>query len=319
MQEKSDVTRWCLGLPLAEKRQMTIFERAALMREAQSWGRKSWLLWVIYGALVILFLFFAISANPNAVITQSVLAGTCIMLMMIVLPVCILVSRDWVRRSRGFRHSAVNGSMSRYEGEVPEEALIDPAYTELSKIVSVFPQAHCVIEVLAGSRALWTINAERVPAWITALEIEVAEVPIFTISNGQRDLSLQEKEELLGHARIAWLQTFPLALGLSFWAGLQISGVILTGFRGNFLSLLHPFVLAAAATSVDIVLVRGIIHSRRLNADRRGGVVSIWEDGGESEEVLFEEDVEIEIEVLPHSKLLWTEQGIPAGWRKVQL
>ncbi len=317
---------------------MTIFERAALMREAESWGRKLWLLWATYGSSVSLFLFFAIFANPNAVITQSVLAGTCIMLMMIVLPVCILLSRDWVRRSRGFRRSAASGSISRYEGEVPAEALIDPTFAELKKIEILHSLKQCTIEVLSGSRMVWKINAERVAAWVIAPEIEVASVPAFAavaanwlepvetdsiVLAGHRDLSTGEKDELRGHARRAWLKNLPFALGLTVWASLPVSGMILTGLHGNFFGWLRAIVLVMSALGADFALVQGVIHSRRLNADRRLGTAGILRIGAEQDDLTADsEDAageELWMEILPVSGCVWTEAGMPAVWRKVQL
>ena len=317
MYEETDATKLCLGLLLVEERQMTIFERAALTREGTSWGRKTWWAWGIYGTSIALFLLFAVNSNPNSVLAKEVLFVTCVLLMLIGFPLCILLSRDWVRRSRGFRLSASHGNISLYEGEVPEEAFADPAYPQLDRLDGLFSQVHCTLGVLTGSRAVWKMNEKRVSAWITVPEIEVAEVPSSLTTSGCRGLSSREKEALRGHAHRAWLQIFPLALGLSAWVGIHISGVTLTELRGNLLHWLPLLALVASATSADFALVRGILHSRGLSVDRREGVVSIMRAGGDADEINTEP--EAWMEVLPHSKLLWTEKGIPAVWRKVQL
>ena len=316
-------TAWCLDLPCTRQRPLEAVERERLTREATHLRRNVWRLWCGFTASFVLFLCVAIPSNPQANVEQGILTVAIIVLISVGLPVAMLLSRDWVRRGRLLRADLCRDVVKCY-GEQADS---------------------CTVEVLAASRYLWRVDGGPAPGWKVVEEVELADAPPFAalaakwlqplgddptsgVSRGERDMSGQEAEELRRSARRLWLRPLPLAVGLTAWAALPLTALVLTGpFHGVWEWVQVCGLFASAATS-DFLVIQGLLLARVFRADCRNGRIVIvrYETPPEQDAVTSPDDEAeplmgqpgpVTLEVLPVSGRVWTEEGRPAAWRRL--
>lgn len=126
----------------------------------------------------------------------------------------------------------------------------------------------------------------------------------------ERPLSASEQKELSAHVRNSirakeWL----ILLAMTAWAGLAGHALYRGDRQYTFLAV---FVLCVCAFSWVVMFIR-IARRKRLTEDLASGMVILLD-------LTRVEDQDVRQgawEVLPCSKVIWSQDGKPAGWRRV--
>lgn len=210
------------------------------------------------------------------------------------------------------------------------------------------------IEVLPLSHRLWLRDGQVVGGWEEAHWSEVATAPHFASmaaawveplrapsrssqepqildsnQHGQRDLSAAEISELQRRARKAWLRPFWPAFFLTLWLCIPLSirlftnepirngpmAFLLLFFTGLAYYALLQGLVAAWSLRKDIEI--GIAVILRVPVSILYGFVSNGTPPAPTPEDGTPQEANTVIEILPYSRLDWTENGKPAAWRKI--
>jgi hypothetical protein len=342
------LTEWCAGLPLTAQRSLSDAEREALRAESGRLRRSGCLsLPLVPVCFLAMLLALAVSDSaerPGA----AFLAATLLMLTAVALLANYV--RDCLRRGRLLRGDLREGYVKHFEGVLDESVLswtiilsggrivhprgpgppLDPTLALLLRLGLMRPDTTETqwVEALPVSGRVWRVNGQKPRAWITAVWSEVAETPGYaaaasawlvpvsrspegTVSAGQRALSPSESEELRRRIRDAWRRPLLPALLLSLWFFPLLAGFLWERRLPPDWHRLSFLLLGFAALSADGVLLLSLQQASRLRRDLETGVVSVVRVTN-----LASGSVEQDFEVLPTSRLVWTEAGRPAAWRK---
>jgi hypothetical protein len=189
-----------------------------------------------------------------------------------------------------------------------------------------------LLEVLPVSNRLWRMNGDILPTWANAPPVWVADVPemahvaaewVLPVEGAPvdephtnwRTLSSAEKQELTRHARRLALRLLPASLFFTAWFGILV-GVALHE-HGVPPSSLQAIVLLMITLAINWGLIRHVLQSKRVVRDRDVGqiVVLRWLRQEENQAADSPPSLSPPMEVLPHSRLIWTENGRAAHWR----
>lgn len=294
---------WCAGLPRTEIRPFTADEPAAVRRLA---GKAVWQL-VLGAALTPAMVLALVGAIALEGATSRLTALTGI-LTALSPAAALVIMRDAWRRRDGLLKDLKTGEIwifARPEGQTggPFRRL----------------------EILPASQATWLVDGERPRKWTAAETSEVANTPEYAATAAQwvepadpgdeasprfnhREMSGAEREEISRHLhRLRW-SSVPVAALMTLYAALRIIGAAVTQTvpAPTFLIWLM------ATVFVDWNLYKRWLVGSRLTRDLGAGRIVIarmpMKDEGQGE-------LSAPVEVLPQSRLVWTDSGQPAAWR----
>jgi hypothetical protein len=335
---ETGVTEWSWGVPLTGERALEAAERATLSGWARRMQGLTALSWLALGALGAAFAVAADRANPASALQQDTLAVWMILLIAGCLPLAMILTRRWVRRSvalwRDIRHGAVRCYSGPFDERFPGN---DAAVRKLVQgdLLPVLPKRNWSIEVLPNSRRVWQIDGKAVPAWIEAPPAQLAQTPAFSaiaaewlqpvgrtpdgeVLGGRRDLSEAERQELTRHGARAWRRPLPWAVAMTAWLALPLLLLASQRRLGNDADMIRFIFIAAFTGAADWLLIKGALIARKLARDRRLGHVVILRlsPAATRKDDAKNDDDDGPVEILPASGFIWTQSGQPAHWRK---
>jgi uncharacterized membrane protein len=286
------VQEWANGLPLVGRRELTSAERDELNKQKNAARWKILFAWPLYIAIFCLLFWLWSETNLRAVRFVMFVYG------MVGAAFACLVFRDGMRVVRGIPRDLNSSGVKLYRGMIVRDMT-----GEGDK--GVF--AECVLETLAGSNRIWSVDGARDtslecvnPIFVPTPE-EASLLTKLAVGAGEkgrvRILTEPEKDALKLHFDIWGLLL--IAIQIVF-----VGSLLYFGCSGVFRSV-ALCIFCVALIAIAYFMIRSVIQ--RL-ADRRRGFVSIRELGeGESGGGVQE--------VLPCSNRVWSTDGKPADWR----
>jgi hypothetical protein len=266
-------------------------------------------------------------APPDNALAQTLLEAA-ITTAVILLPVELLLARDWLTRSRCYARDLRTGAVKRFSEQGAEAAAES-------------------VEVLPVSHRLWTRNDARVVRWTTAYWGELAAVPAMSaiasqylqpsgqdgdriLFTNRRDLSKAEVGEIRGIARAIWVKPLLLAAGLTLWSSLGVTSFVL-GHMHNWFNIASFVFLSVYAVVANILFINRALMGMKLSRDAGQAFVTlikiehaaaaasqqIVESNFPSEELDGAASAAVVTEVLPVSSLVWLSGGKPPPWRQI--
>lgn len=296
-------TTWCAGLPRSGVRPFTEDERAAIRALS---ARLLWqvALGILLTPLMVVALLAAISLQGSA----SRLAGITGLLTALSPAAATVIVRDaWRRRA------ALKTDLDRSEMWIlirPEDQPPGPFHS---------------MEMLPASQTAWLVDGQRPKKWLPAETSEVANTPEYAATAAEwvepsnpsdeasprfnhREISAAERDEIERHLhRLRW-SSAPVAILVTLWAAFRLTLAVL------YQTVPSPFFLIwlAGTSMVDLNLYKRWRLAGRLTLDLRAGRIVIARRPVNEE---GQEGLSAPIEVLPQSRLVWTQSGQPAAWR----
>jgi hypothetical protein len=238
------------------------------------------------------------------------------------MPVCLALANDHFKRAGALKQQLRSPEALISEGVIEDLAGQRKTIATILKVVD--GRAEIVLEVLAPSGLVWTINGRAHSSWTIAASARTARTPSHarlaarlvrpvesdggTIHLHQRPLSEGERVELRSYVRNIPIKAALIVLVLNAAAIFQLTLYTrsLTG------APLVDVVVIAGAVWCDLRVHRALRTRHRLLKDLREAFVVIYQpdcDGAAAEESV--------VEFLPHTRLEWTTGGHPARWRRV--
>lgn len=272
----------------------------------------------LLGIPVVLGVFMTLAAIPSAP-QESVISVAALILVALGIflgvPLCIVIANDHFKRAGALKRQSRSSEVLVCEGPVEE------AEEKIRRRVGDDPEV--VLEVLAQSGLVWTINGRPQESWLVAPRVRTAGSPEQarlaaryvrpveteggTFRLHQRALSEEERVELRSYLPRVTLALGALILLLNAGAASQVvlyarnpTGVPLVGV-----------VLLAGVVWCDGRLVVAMRTRLRMLRDLGEGFVVIYQPDGAA--TASEESV---VEFLPHSGAEWTTGGRAAPWRR---
>ncbi|HEY3267760.1 MAG TPA: hypothetical protein VGM37_12590 [Armatimonadota bacterium] len=248
----------------------------------------------------------------------------------LLLPAWLLLIRDSFRAARGLGRDLAAGEVLCFAGIVPECLMGDVGVLPLVKKRLLRRDAEPqTLEILAASHAVWLANGQTPSAWVTVPVTGVAETPAYaaiaaewvkpltpaedeTLFANARDMTADECAELMNHARSNLRLAGLLALLVNY--GLTARGISLYASGSHAVGIGCVLLAAALHVYVFRVLRTGL----RLRRDARQGRLAIFRASVEPEEE-GGDALSPPVEILPASRIIWTEDGVPSAWRKITL
>lgn len=339
---------WCAGFPLFFVRAMQAEDREAIHQKINKFRRRAWKFSIFYGVLTYLFCWRAISTADDSSSDFQQLYPLLLGLMILLLIAILAIVADLWLHIRRLTHDLDQGIVKRYGGFPAMSSHIDQSFYRLqrARLAPEHPYAGWWFEVLPSSRYVFQTSQGPVKRWIEVRTADVAETPSFariaaqwlnpaarkdnqTLMRGERDLSQEEREEVLLQAKTRWKR--PL-LGAIFWPInlIFILSSVSPEARNN--SMIPQLVFSAVAVGALYRFVNGFYDARKLYLDAKTNRVVILQtrisvlveaDSGQVVEEPTESSQERTLEgtlleVLPHSKWVWTQNGWPAVWRRTK-
>jgi hypothetical protein len=314
-------TEWCDGLPLRSTRPITPKERRQLQRERILGLVIGWPVLLSFPVVLFVALAALALAEPSSGGSIPPAFAVLMLAVLVLLGWLAMVGLDARRGAARVKLDLKVGSVKDFS--LPESSIQSECY-ETATATTHF-------EILAGSGRIWSKNGQRVGGTDIRTVTLVAGVPAFAgiasqwlepagnvagspLDVGSRELSTAERAELRAHAAATWRRPLLWTVPLSLWYWpLQIF-IVLSG-RGleGFWSKLHFAWLAWITIGADVAYVYAVRRAIALNRDAREGRVMI----GRIRDVYPEGDrvSDFEFELLPVSRIYWTEQQRPADWR----
>jgi hypothetical protein len=334
------MTRICsLDLPLVAQRGLEEPEKRSILRTANGFGRRIALVWsFILGTPLLLFLVGRVTPPGNALFDAVATIIICL-LMLAGLPAALMISRDCLRIRRRLLDDLRMDQICEFRGRWTSQSPSDPAYFKIEKnrALQGNDTDEVAVNVLPVSGRVVTIDGNEVTRWIEVQLIEIAPPASaappagvtfkleesengFSVYTSQRDLSEAERLELKRHAYDSWRKPLPYTIGFAIWFSMPIAVIILNGRLATTVDELHAISLAIVTLGAVWNQITGTIRSRKLGADLAAGQLLIVKRVDDITPENGEEPIEIIdewAELLTCSGLTWTENGVPADWRKV--
>jgi len=326
-------TLWCAGLPLVARLPLAEADRRKLQREERLL-RVSGIFCLIFTPLAFLGYLLFIVEGRDANWSSALIFFGMIGLFGLV-PLSIAIAWQNLRRAKDLRGDLREMIKLRFEGTLHDAPLDETLLILLRKRLLRNDAQPQWLEILPVSHRIWRANDRPARGWIVATWAETAEQPEvartaagwlepigvigdFDMQQGRRELSAEEMDELRRYAKGLWRKPLLPALLLSLWCFPLLGYMAHTRHwpeSGGFWFA----VLIIVTIATDLRLLVNLARARRIGRDLAGGFVIILnaradeekvaEDAAPGEEHLYEG--------LPHSGLLWTEDGRAVGWRKV--
>lgn len=337
----SNTISWCAGLPESEIRPMTESEIIVLGSEVTGFYRK---IAVVLCLIPVILLFCVVIYQilpDNIQVVQNFLLAIAIMVIALIIPLEIVFIRDCLVRSKGLKADLRSGEIRRFEGELK---CIDPAdetqkYLLIRSFLRPDIEALQELELLSSTLRIHSVNGQHLRWWKaasveqTAIRPEIANIasqwldPVSETSDGtlyagKRELSVDELEELRKKQNGMWRKNTIPAVFFSLWV---LAAIIGWHYSATPLSVgirIRMIIFGIVALTNDIVFAINAISAHKVYQDRMLESVIIVRRPLSAEEKLpgttYNSDFR-EYEFLPISRLLWTEEGQPASWRKLRL
>lgn len=320
-------TAWCAGFPQSGRRELTPAEVAELQAMAgrflaQGRGGLAVVVALLVGAL-------AAGIQYSATRNVSLAIGFALFLSVSVIPLALMLTRDWLTRANTLRRDAASGWLRQFTGQLAAGSA-DETRERLLRRRLLLPDAHRHqwFEVLPHSSLVWTANGHRIPSWVRAIPNVVAGVPEFAAMAAEwvspvdqpgseglhlnfRDLTPAECDEVRRHSHKLLLRPLGSALLFTIWALFPW----LTGSFKEVPSAMFVFGAIAAWAWWNVVRVLGIASKLRRDAENgrvvivRRAVESVGQPTGSP--ILAPPD-----EFLPESGMPWTMNEQAAPWRR---
>lgn len=343
---KSDFEEWCLGWKSTGTRFLSSEELLTLLRETNRLAT----LKSIYVVVMLLWCFgpaLGVSiASAFGFNVPMFIYGAAPIGMMIGGIFLLLVS-DISKRYKGRRADLKGAVVKRFIGRISQLNPID--------FPSCFPlpsdsnedKNEGWLEVLPNSQWIYSINGTRPPKPLHAPILKIAASQVNSVSpasqnnassesftfdrvTASRPLSFAEKEELTRHSQLIWRPHVFHALSLNLITALLVWALWKPGapIEGHAITLGW----SALVLYFNGRLLQGFRLSLRLLRDKKAGQVMITRPTSEfdiipqpiGEKFPTAKQMTLELsarqwEILPHSKLIWTADGNPASWRKIEI
>lgn len=326
-----DAKGWCAGLPLVGTRPLTEKEIQSLRRQAQQYGLLGWGL-----GLAFPLLYFATFLWQMEVLPVVMQGGEVLVIIPLLLAAifCAIRGRSWRQRGSGLLADLRQGTALRFEGKlVPnpydhaQRILVSP-FPKMPARLSADPERIQSLELLPHSQRLFYVNGTFVMDWLAITWQEPAQTPeiahikaqwLTPIPNaaqgqptaaGHRELTPQETQEIGKRwRRILRPHVFQCPILMLLFSGFV--AVSLDSGEGSGL-----IITAAFAIYYSRYLWRRVRIVPKLRRDEKQAQVLIFQVPAEivsdTEET---QRVELILEYLPFSRLLWTQEGKPSAWR----
>lgn len=323
---------WCLGWKLESTRPLLPTEVGDLQLENNRLLRKQWGLGcgcpLVFFAPLFLFVATQNVMKQNAQAAEW--AAGALVLLLLPSAWMLLKANDSRERLRGRHGDLKNGIVKRFSGLATDFERPDIL---LNRSNAATETPSCWIEVLPVSQQLFSINGVRTKKEVVAPIAFLAATPQSASSAAYwhqaggghdvtlRPLSADEKAELQRHSRLIVRRPFWGAVFLNCWVGLPI----FVHWTMNEPLKIEPmgYFLIAMAMLANFSLWRTYNVARHLKQDAEAGEVALLRpplkidssppesgDASELRAALWE--------ILPFSGLIWTADGKPSSWRKVQ-
>jgi len=246
-----------------------------------------------------------------------------------VIPLALMLTRDWLTRARALRQDAESGWLRQFTGQLAVGSADETRERLLRRRLLIpDPQRHQWFEVLPASQLVWTANGHRIPTWVRAIPNVLAAVPEFAATAAQwvtpvdqpgsegihlnfRDLTPTECGEVRRHSQKLLLRPLGGALLFTLWAAFPWFAGSLRGVP----TAMFVFGGIAAWSWWNVIRVLGVVN--RLKRDSEVGRVVIVRrsldpegQSGSSAELAPPD------EFLPESGIPWTVNEQPAPWRR---
>ncbi len=334
---ESNTISWCASLPASDNRPMSDNDIIAIRSEIKRYPRRIALALLLIPILVLINIitFYFESAPNQSDLTFS--SPLFLVFIVFILPVEIRYIGECLVHSRGLKADLKNGAILRFEGYLKSYNPLNETQSFLLKKSYLHPdfEAFQEIELLPTTLKIYRVNGQYVRQWKiavigqTAVTPEIADIaaqwlePVGEVGDeeiyaGKRQLSISELNELYAQQKQIWKKSIPTIVclfflslvgrdfDLSFTTSVRIRTAVLTIIvLGSFCELVSN-VIRASKFYKDRKLESVIIIRHKITIDENvsGSIV-------EDQYKLFE--------FLPISRLLWTEEGHPASWRKLKL
>lgn len=328
-----DLREWCDGWPLMATRTLTVDERKCLRREFLLLRLRGCAVLGLFPIAFFIAMLLLVIAEPRNQGSLPFAYSALLFIFVCVYGFLAVVRLEGYQRSKLLRGDLKIGDVKQY-GKV--EAV--PVAAELSENPSEPAGGeHSAVEfeVLASSRRLWTVSGIRAKKWEITQPSAVADTPAFAaiasdwlqpvartsnelVESGQRELSPGECEEIRLIARSTWRKRFWPCFLTSVWfysvAVLCVSSRRLP--EGNWNRIEFAF-LGLVTLAWNGIFIQALLRSIALKRDASAKVVII----GRIREVKPQnnEHSTFDFEMLPFSKLYWTQGLQPAEWRTKRL
>ncbi len=338
----SHTISWCASLPETENRIMLDIEIAEIQSEIDGFSRKITVAVAIPPVVfcLIFLLYRNLPADGNFS-QDSLLTITSISTIALMIPIEIVFIRDCLIRSKGLKADLNVGIVRRFEGELKSIDPIDHTQAYLLTRSFLRPDLDAIqeIELLPATLRLYKVNGQKIRWWKaasveqTALLPEIADIaaqwlePVGeseegVLFAGKRALSQPELTELGIKQRRMWLKyavpaillTLLFFLGLSSWDS-----------KSNPLSLSRKVrlaVIGVLALTNDVLFISSAVRAYKISQDKAQASIIIVRRPLGPDEKRSNDSAESEFrsyEFLPISRMLWTEEGLPANWRRLRL
>lgn len=314
MNPDPNTTLYYDGLPLVGERELTGEERTALRKMARR-GRWTGCLLALVAPTGFLLGMAALSLVAETWWTKAV--SILLFVAGLAIAFVILQSRDNLRAARAMRASLKTGRVQQFgKAEAPPLAFEEWSEDDESGEDEV-EEPTTSIEILAAGGLLWRVNGRPPFRYRPVETTAVPNPPDFAATAAEwmqpwtdphgtttwwneRDLSTAERAELRRHTRRAALPYIFLPF-LTAYVGIGY-------FAGDLReSLFTSLWMLAFVGWADYRAVRALPHALRVRRDAKLGKVAIFRAEAEHGPVT---------EFLPFSRLVWTQDGHPAAWRR---
>jgi len=334
------MTLWCAGLPFASLRDLSSEEIGILLSEIGSCRLRTVVL--ICALPVTLLLSFSLTFIVGMLRTPQDLLFQltdlfALLLLCIGIPVQLILGWRWAQRWRNLGLDMRSGRVQRFEGVLDEAFPLDHTQKNLLAARLLLLDATHVqwVEVLPSSRMVWRVNGQPPRSWVGAIASRVASTPEFAaiaaqwlepvarsaegvIYGGQRELSSDEKTEILHHVHRLWVRPLTSSIPLLLLLIAQIFSLFHQSNDSSHDHMLTVFVMGAGLAVFSLSFVFRARQARRFTRDLQIGYVAIRRvDGAQREPAPTTSEAEIEF--LPASGMLWTKAGQPAIWRRADI
>lgn len=334
-QPERDTMISCLDLPFIGSRLLTSNEAERLTREVQALTVRVWFSY--FALLFIGFTLLVIIGNNWHLPAMAVAAATFALASAILFLNSLL--RQWNYARRTLVADLKRGQAFTFSGIVREGETEQSTKEQLARARVMAWSTEQTLDVLPASGRIIETNGQAAQAPAFARVVEVARTPEIAaiaaqwvepisasdgsqVGLGHRELSRAERAEVAqclrrARSRLIWPEGVS-----SLWLTTLAVVAVWQLADGNGASLFRLFFYVIIAGMVDVSWATRLMLAARLAKDIGDGHVVIFKfPHGEprrigAKTVLPHEGAEVISEVLPFSKLPWTQNQHPAAWRR---
>ena len=336
-----NMKEWCIGMPLTGQRPLESEERENIVLEEKALRYKGLTAILISPLITVMVMLITITNHFQGKDVHETFFISSLLCMFLLLPASILLSRDSFRRSRRLKQDLDCGIVKQFSGHLHKDLIKRGSVSTLfTRQLSLNGDDEASIEVLSESFRVWKVQGSPAPSWREARTVSIAAQPEIariaaqwlqpaqlpngeTINMGRRELSNEERAEIIRIAKKIWIRHLPMSAALSVWLVILVTLIGSDGLAHDRTQLMHLWFLAFLTFTMVYRLSMEYRRSRRLLSDERGGAVIIAEvykdapASSVSSSPERQEAKKVVVELLSVTRWLWTEDGRPAIWRRM--